>query len=63
MERDYYYPKIADREEPIVWQESGSMDHWGRAKVKAQQLLQHEPNYLDPEIDLKIRQKFPILSA
>jgi trimethylamine--corrinoid protein Co-methyltransferase len=61
MERDYYYPKLASREEPIVWQESGSLDHWDRAKVKAQQLLQHQPSYLDPEIDLEIRKNFPIL--
>jgi trimethylamine--corrinoid protein Co-methyltransferase len=61
MERDYYYPKLADREEPIVWQESGSMDHWDRAKIKAVQLLQNEPTYIDPEIDAAIRHKFPIL--
>jgi hypothetical protein len=53
MERDYYYPKLASREEPIVWQEAGSMYHWCRAKAKVQELLQHQPSYLDPEIDLK----------
>ena len=58
MERDYYYSKLASREEPIVWQESGSMGHWCRAK--AQELLQHQPSYFDPEIDLKIRQKLPL---
>ena len=55
MERDYYYPKLASREDPIVWQEAKSMDHWCRANAKAQQLLQNQPGYLDPEIDLKIR--------
>jgi len=61
MERDYYYPKLADREEPIVWKEAGSMDHWDRAKIKVKELLKHQPTYIDPEIDLQIRQKFPIL--
>lgn len=44
-----------------MWQESGSMDHWDRAKMKAVQLLQNEPSYIDPEIDAAIRQKLPIL--
>ena len=43
MERDYYYPKLADRDEPIVWQEAGALDHWHRAKVKVEQLLQQQP--------------------
>jgi len=63
MERDYYYPKLADRDEPIVWQEAGAVDHWHRAKVKVEQLLQQQPSYLDPEIDLEIRQRYPILLA
>jgi len=63
MERDYYYPKLADRDEPIVWQEAGALDHWHRAKVKVEQLLQQQPSYLDPEIDLEIRQRYPILLA
>ncbi len=61
MERDYYYPKVADRDEPIVWQEGGAMDHWQRANIKAKQLLANEPNYLSPEIDLAIKAKYPIL--
>ena len=44
-----------------MWQESGSMDHWDRAKIKAVQLLQNEPSYIDPEIDAAIRQKLSIL--
>lgn len=63
MERDYYYPKLADRDEPIVWQESGSMDHWARAKTKVEQLLQHQPSYLTPAIDAAIRHKYPIKLA
>ena len=57
MERDYYYPKLADRDEPIVWQEAGAMEHWQRAEVKVEQLLQQHRSYLD----LEIRQQYPIL--
>ncbi|HCH32304.1 MAG TPA: trimethylamine methyltransferase [Oceanospirillaceae bacterium] len=61
MERDYYYPKVADREEPIVWQERGSLDHWARAKTTAQRLLENHPLYLDPQIDADIRAQYPIV--
>ena len=61
MERDYYYPKLADRDEPIVWQEAGAMEHWQRAEVKVEQLLQQHRSYLDLKIDLEIRQQYPIL--
>jgi trimethylamine--corrinoid protein Co-methyltransferase len=61
MERDYFYPSIADREEPIVWQEQGSLDHLNRAKTKAKELLKHYPDYLTNDIDNSIRNKYPIL--
>ena len=39
------------------------MDHWARAKVKVEQLLLNQTSCLSPEIDMKIRQHFPILLA
>jgi trimethylamine--corrinoid protein Co-methyltransferase len=61
MERDYFYPSIADREEPTVWQEQGALDHLSRAKTKAKELLNHHPNYLSDEIEASIRRYYPIL--
>ena len=61
MERDYFYPSIADREEPIVWQERGSLDHLNRAKTKAKELLKHYPEYLTKDIDNSIRESYPII--
>jgi trimethylamine--corrinoid protein Co-methyltransferase len=61
MERDYYYPKIADREEPAVWKDQGSLDHLSRAKHKVSELLEHHPDYLDYEVDKEIRKSYPIL--
>ncbi|MDP6969734.1 MAG: trimethylamine methyltransferase family protein [Gammaproteobacteria bacterium] len=63
MERDYYYPTLADRQEPVVWQAAGSLDHWQRARAKVEELLQHQPNYLDKQLDRAIRNKYPILAT
>jgi len=63
MERDYFYPALADRTEPRTWQLSGAQDAWSRAKAKAQSILDtHHPRYLDPEQDAAIRDHFDILA-
>lgn len=62
MQRDYFYPRIADRDAPVTWAEKGQPDAWGRAKEAARAVLKsHVPNYLDPEAERRIRQKFNIL--
>lgn len=59
MERDYFYPSLADREEPRTWQESGARDAWSRANDRAKSILaEHHPNYLTPEQDAEIRRRF-----
>ena len=60
MERDYYYPKVADRDEPAVWQERGAKDHWQRARERVHILLESQPSYLAPEVDRSIRAAYPI---
>ena len=62
MERDYFYPALADRDEPRTWAQSGAQDAWRRAKAKAQDILQnHTPSYLTPEQNAAIRDQFDIL--
>ncbi|MGB7319266.1 MAG: trimethylamine methyltransferase family protein [Planktotalea sp.] len=62
MERDYHYPKLADREQPRTWQEDGAKDAWSRAKTRAKAILaKHYPNYLSDEQDRQIRAMFNIL--
>ena len=62
MERDYFYPTVADRDTPRTWQENGAADAWGRARTKASQILtEHHPEYLTAEQDRSIREKFKIL--
>ncbi len=62
MERDYYYPPLADRSEPRSWAKSGAPTAWDVARAKARQILDtHHPAYLTPEQDAAIRAKFKIL--
>ncbi len=62
MERDYFYPKLGDRLEPTTWAEAGALDAWQRANAEVRELLaQHQPNYIEPSIDARIRAQFNIL--
>lgn len=62
MERDFFYPDIADREDPKTWEEAGRQDAWSRAKAKAKAILNtHKPAYLTSPQDDKIRSIFNIL--
>ncbi|MEM7269290.1 MAG: trimethylamine methyltransferase family protein [Pseudomonadota bacterium] len=62
MERDYLYPKLADREAPSAWEEQGAEDAWSRARSRAQNILEeHQPNYLTAAQDEAIRSRRKIL--
>lgn len=62
MERDYFYPQIADRDTPKTWEDKGAPDAWSVARDKAKAILgEHHPNYLTPEQDQDIRSRLPIL--
>ncbi len=61
MERDYYYPAIANRDTPAVWNESGAPDAWTTARVKVHEILDSDqPNYLDNSAEKKIRDRWKI---
>ncbi|MCY4180397.1 MAG: trimethylamine methyltransferase family protein, partial [Litoreibacter sp.] len=63
MERDYHYPKLADRQQPIAWEKEGGPEAWQRAKDEALRILEtHHPDYIMPEQDRAIRSAFPILN-
>ncbi len=62
MERDYFYPSLADRDAPRTWAESGAADAWTRARDRARQILAtHRPAYLSDAQDQAIRARFRIL--
>ncbi|WP_109312492.1 trimethylamine methyltransferase family protein [Ruegeria sp. AU67] len=62
MERDYFYPELADRQEPRTWQNDGAKDAWSSARHHAKEVLaSHHPEYLSAEQDAEIRKRFRIL--
>jgi trimethylamine--corrinoid protein Co-methyltransferase len=63
MERDYHYPKFADREQPRTWAEAGALSAWSRASTRAKEILADvSPVYLTPSQDASIRDQFRILT-
>ncbi|MEL7093590.1 MAG: trimethylamine methyltransferase family protein, partial [Pseudomonadota bacterium] len=61
MERDYFYPALADRDEPRTWAQNGAQTAFDRAKTRVDTILRdHTPQYLSADQDAKIRAAFPI---
>ncbi len=61
MERDYFYPELADRDAPITWSEQGRKDAWSRANERARAgLKKPDPGYLDKAGEAAIRARFDI---
>lgn len=62
MERDYFYPSLADRDDPRSWSEKGANDAWSLARDRARAILSEpEPSYLSTAQDAEIRKRFNIL--
>ena len=62
MERDYFYPAIADRDAPRTWEENGALTARDRARVKAREILaSHHPRYLSDAQEAEIAKRFRIL--
>ena len=61
MEREYHYPDLADRTVTGEWEQAGKQDIFDRAHTRAAEILDsHFPRNIDPAIDRKIRDKYPI---
>jgi trimethylamine--corrinoid protein Co-methyltransferase len=61
METEFLYPEFSDRDPTSVWEEKGSVDMTVRAKEVTRNLLSsHYPEYIDPAVDAKIREHYPI---
>ena len=62
MEKDYFWPsKLTDREQPRTWEEQGATDMWQRANSQVRHVFDtYHPDYLDKNIDKKIRDTFNI---
>ncbi|MFQ5958659.1 MAG: trimethylamine methyltransferase family protein, partial [Alphaproteobacteria bacterium] len=61
METEYLYPDLADRRSPDDWEETGALDMRARARERVRALLaEHYPEYIEPDVDAAIRERFPI---
>lgn len=62
MRTEYEYPSLADRRTPGEWEAAGSPDIRELAGERVKSILStHYPEYIDPAVDVKIREVFPIL--
>ena len=62
MQKEYFYPKLADRESPEVWKLSGSLNIQQKARLRVEEILQQPtPDYLSSPADQKIRDRFRVL--
>jgi trimethylamine--corrinoid protein Co-methyltransferase len=61
MQTEYVYPAVGDRTSPKEWIERGSTDVRERAKRRTAEILaRHYPAHIDPAVDAKLRERFPI---
>ncbi len=61
MRSEYAYPQLADRRMPGEWEAAGSPDIRLQAGVRVREILStHYPEYIDPELDRRIRARFQI---
>jgi len=61
MQSEYLYPKIADRLTVGAWEDADSRTLYERAHDRvAEMLSDYYPVYIDPAVDRKIRDRFPI---
>ncbi|NNK66507.1 MAG: trimethylamine methyltransferase [Rhodobacteraceae bacterium] len=62
MERDYFYPALADRDDPKSWSDKGAVDAWSRARIRVREILGAEmPDYLDRKSEKEICRRFNVL--
>ena len=62
MERDYFYPQLADRNEPRTWAQEGARTAWDVAADRVADILDApDVPYLSDEQDAEIRREFNIL--
>jgi trimethylamine--corrinoid protein Co-methyltransferase len=61
MQTEYLYPEIADRLTPGAWEEMGRSSLYEKANHRVKEMMrEYYPDYISPEADQRIRDKFPI---
>ncbi len=61
MRREFFYPRVADRQTRAMWEEAGRRDARARAQERVAALLsEHEPPAWSADVDAPIRGEFRI---
>lgn len=61
MRSEFFYPRLADRQNRAAWEESGKEDTRARAMARVEELLrEHLSPGLPPAVDAAVRDKFNI---
>lgn len=60
MQRDYLYPRLANRMSPREWEEAGRPDLLDTARARRQAILAQAGCTVPPDLDRAIRAQFPI---
>ncbi len=61
MQTEYLYPEVGDRRTANDWQQGGKETVYDLAHEQVKKLLaNYYPEYITPEADARIREKFPI---
>ncbi|MBW2386607.1 MAG: trimethylamine methyltransferase family protein, partial [Deltaproteobacteria bacterium] len=61
MQSEYLYPEIGDRRTPNEWEADGGENVYQLAHEKVKAILSsHYPEYIEPNVDTAIRERFPI---
>ncbi|MDP6115163.1 MAG: trimethylamine methyltransferase family protein [Planctomycetota bacterium] len=64
MQTEYLYPDLSDRRVPDEWESGDKTGIYQRARDKAKEMLcNYYPEYIKPDVDKKIRDKFDIRIA
>ncbi len=62
MESDYVYPRVADRQTPDAWAQTGSLDMLERARRRAREILKdYRPNHIPADVDAALRRDYEIM--
>lgn len=60
LRKEFFIPKVADRQTRIKWEESGQLTTEQRArKIVDKVLKKHIPTPVDPEMKVELRKKYP----
>jgi len=61
MQSEFLYPDVADRLTPGAWEELGRKTLYEQAHFRVGEMMKnYYPQYIKPEADARIREKFPI---